>query len=184
MTGCRTTSAAARERCPSDALQRMILIGYDGSDNAKAAIERAGALFSGHCAVVLSVWEPFSGIVARTPASLGFAGITDYDAIDEATRKTANDDAEEGAALARAAGLDASARIATRTGPMAQTILNEADALDADAIVLGTRGLGGVGSLLLGSVSHAVVQSADRPVLIVPSAELSESRSEKRHGRD
>jgi nucleotide-binding universal stress UspA family protein len=162
----------------------MILIGYDGSDNAKAAIERAGALFGGRPAVVLSVWEPFSGIVARTPASLGFAGITDYDAIDDASRKAANDQAEEGAAIGRDAGLDASARIGSRTGPVAHTILNEADALDAEAIVLGTRGLSGVGSLLLGSVSHAVVQSADRPVLIVPSPELSESRTEKRQTRE
>ncbi|HXO10323.1 MAG TPA: universal stress protein [Solirubrobacteraceae bacterium] len=162
----------------------MILIGYDGSDNAKEAIEHAGALFGGQPAIVLSVWEPFSGIVARTPSSLGFAGIADYEAIDQASRNSANHDAEEGAALARGAGLDASARIATRAGPVAQTILNEADAVDAAAIVLGTRGLGGVGSLLLGSVSHALVQSADRPVLIVPSAELSESRTEKRRGRD
>jgi nucleotide-binding universal stress UspA family protein len=162
----------------------MILIGYDGSDNAKEAIEHAAALFGGQPAIVLSVWEPFSGIVARTPSSLGFAGITDYEAIDQASRNSANHDAEEGAALARGAGLDAAARIAARAGPVAQTILNEADAVDAAAIVLGTRGLGGVGSLLLGSVSHALVQSADRPVLIVPSAELSESRTEKRRGRD
>jgi nucleotide-binding universal stress UspA family protein len=160
----------------------VILIGYDGSDNAKAAIDRAGALFRGQPAAVLSVWEPFSDIVARTPASLGFAGISDYDEIDEASRKSANDQAEEGAALARGAGLDASARIASRTGTVAHTILTDAGALDADAIVLGTRGLSGVRSLLLGSVSHAVVQTADRPVLIVPSAELSESRTEKREG--
>lgn len=162
----------------------MILIAYDGSDNAKAAIKRAGVLFGGQPAAVLSVWEPFSDIVARTPASLGFAGITDYDEIDEASRKAATDEAEEGATIAREAGLDASASIRSRTGAVAHTILDEADALDADAIVLGTRGLGGVGSLLLGSVSHAVLQSADRPVLIVPSPELSESRAEKRESRE
>lgn len=43
-------------------------------------------------------------------------------------------------------------------------------------IVLGTRGLGGVKSFLLGSVSHAVVQHADRPLLIVPSPDLAEQR--------
>ena len=91
---------------------------------------------------------------------------------------------EEGAALARDGGLDATARTSPRAGAMAQTILNEADAVQADAIVLGSRGLTGVGSFFLGSVSHAVVQSADRPVLIVPSPEVAQERTEKRRGRD
>ena len=44
---------------------------------------------------------------------------------------------------------------------------------------MGTRGLSGVKSFLLGSVSHAVVQHADRAVLVVPSPELSERRRER-----
>jgi hypothetical protein len=48
--------------------------------------------------------------------------------------------------------------------------------VDADVILLGTRGLSGVKSLMLGSVSHAVLHHADRPVLVVPSADLAEER--------
>lgn len=48
--------------------------------------------------------------------------------------------------------------------------------MDADAVVLGMRGLGGVKSCLLGSFSHGVVQHADRAVLVVPSSDIAEQR--------
>ena len=35
----------------------MIMIGYDGSDDAKDAIKRVGALFKGQPAVLLVIWE-------------------------------------------------------------------------------------------------------------------------------
>jgi len=38
---------------------------------------------------------------------------------------------------------------------------------DVELIMVGSRGLGGVCSALLGSVSHAVLNQADRPVLVV-----------------
>ena len=41
--------------------------------------------------------------------------------------------------------------------------------IGADAILMGTRGLTGLKSVVLGSVSHAVLQRADRPVVVVPS---------------
>jgi nucleotide-binding universal stress UspA family protein len=58
-------------------------------------------------------------------------------------------------------------------------MLTEADQAQATAVVLGSRGLGGIGSLLLGSVSHAVLQHADRAVVVVPSPKVARSRSER-----
>lgn len=163
----------------------MILLGYDGSDNAKDAVKRAGVLFRGQPAVVLVIWEEYAEIVARAPAGFGLvAGEPDYERLDDANAKRATQVAEEGAALARDAGLDATPRTAPRAGAMAETILDQADAVNADAIVLGSRGRGGIGSFLLGSVSHAVLQSADRPVLIVPSPGVARERAEKRGGHD
>ena len=164
----------------------MILIGYDGSDNAKDAIERAGALFKGQPATVLVIWEQYAEIVTRGPAGFGSTAtdLADYQQIDQASRQSAEQEAEQGANLARDAGLDATPRTFPRAGAMAETILNEADAVDADAIVLGSRGRGGIGSFLLGSVSNAVLQSADRPVMIIPSPDVARERAEKRRGHE
>jgi nucleotide-binding universal stress UspA family protein len=49
--------------------------------------------------------------------------------------------------------------------------------VDASAIVMGPRGLTGLKSLLIGSVSHEVIQSADRTVIVVPSPKVVASRT-------
>jgi nucleotide-binding universal stress UspA family protein len=85
--------------------------------------------------------------------------------------------------VARLAGLDAHARTAQQSLTVWGTILEQADKVGADVIVLGSRGLTGVKSLLLGSVSHAVLQHADRPVIVVPGAEVARKRADRRHER-
>jgi nucleotide-binding universal stress UspA family protein len=163
----------------------MILIAYDGSDDANSAIQHAATLLPGYPAIVLTVWEPFLTMMMRTPAGLGpVAGVPDIEGIDDACRQSAQAQAEEGARLARDAGIDASARAVSRSGSIAEAILQEAADADATAIVIGSRGLTGVKSLLLGSVSHGVLQHADRSVLVVPSptvAELRHHTSEQAH---
>lgn len=84
--------------------------------------------------------------------------------------------AAEGVRLAEAGGMTAKPLTKLASGPLWQQILAVADERDASAIVLGTRGLGGVKSLVLGSVSNAVVHHASRPVLIVRRGEAAEPR--------
>jgi len=154
----------------------MILIGYDGSDDAKAAIARAGELMRGKPTAVLTVWEPFETLVSRVGAGMPI-GSDDYAELDHSSEERARQRAEEGAGLARDAGLKAQARIRARFGSIADTILAEAEDPGVEAIVLGSRGLTGLKSLLMGSVSHAVLQHADRPVVVVPSPEVAAARA-------
>jgi nucleotide-binding universal stress UspA family protein len=95
---------------------------------------------------------------------------------DAGIEKAAVATAADGAQRAAAAGLVAQPRTARRNDDIAAVILAVAADEDTDVIVLGTRGLGGVKSLMLGSVSHAVLHHADRAVLVVPSPGLAEQR--------
>ncbi|RBW70665.1 universal stress protein [Bacillus taeanensis] len=52
-------------------------------------------------------------------------------------------------------------------GNPAQKIVEFADSNKVDLIVMGSRGLGGIRELFLGSVSHNVLQQAHCPVLII-----------------
>jgi len=52
--------------------------------------------------------------------------------------------------------------------PTWKGIVDAADAIEAELIVIGTRGLGGVREAVEGSVSHQVAEHSDRPVLIIP----------------
>ena len=155
----------------------MILLAYDGSTDAQLAISSAARLMPGAETTVLTVWESFGNMLSHTGGLVAAAGsLADSERIDGEVADTARTSAAEGARRATTAGLVATARTERLDGSIAQTVLTVAQDADADIIVLGTRGLSGVKSFLLGSVSHAVVQIADRPVLVVPSEALVDQR--------
>ena len=54
------------------------------------------------------------------------------------------------------------------TGTVAEEILNQADELNADMIVMGTHGHGAMYNLLVGSATKGVLKHSTRPVLLVP----------------
>jgi nucleotide-binding universal stress UspA family protein len=142
-----------------------LILCYDGSRDARHAIQRAGELFAGRRALVVTVSQP-----ATVPGSLGFAGETAgmLDLI-ELNRAAADDGgrlAEEGVHIANDAGLLAEPVAIEAAGPVWKTIVEIADRDDAATIVMGSRGLTGLRAMLLGSVSSAVVHHADRPTLI------------------
>lgn len=67
-----------------------------------------------------------------------------------------------------AAGLrDLDADVLVRIGRPADVIVEEAEALGVEAIVIGSRGISDIASLLLGSVSHRVLHTAPCRVILV-----------------
>lgn len=141
-----------------------LVLCYDRSAGAARAIEVAGALFPGRAAVLLHVWAPIAVLIGPYAAMLP----PDEEG-DAMLRVAALETAREGVELAVGAGLVATPESvpASFHGTWHQ-ILDAADRHDADLIVLGARGLSPFRSMVLGSVSHGVLQHAHRPVLIVP----------------
>lgn len=153
----------------------IALIGHDGSDSSAAAIRHAGSLLAPRPAVVVSVWDSLAGLLLHTDVG-GLSG-TMREAAEELDRED-NDEAGalalQGAELARAAGFDAEARALPGKPKAWPALLAEADQLDAAVIVVGCRGLGGVKSVLYGSVSSGLLHHSRRPVLVVPPTEESD----------
>jgi nucleotide-binding universal stress UspA family protein len=147
-----------------------VVFGYDGSAGARRAIERAGALVGGVPATVLTVCEPTEGLTGHDPADLisdAVARLTGLaKEMDDIGLELASRTATEGAGLARDAGFDAEPR--TAKGKPWPAIVEVADELDADLVVVGTRGLSSVESALTGSVANGLVHHCRRPLLIVP----------------
>ena len=59
------------------------------------------------------------------------------------------------------------------SGEVAEEILNQADELKADLIVMGTHGHGAMYNLLVGSATKGVLKHSTRPVLLVPAPKSS-----------
>jgi nucleotide-binding universal stress UspA family protein len=131
-------------------------------------VQRAGELFSGRQALVVTVWSSMSDAVdaglLAIPADVAREAAA---SLDEEAAAQAGRTAAEGAELARTAGLDARDETAKSIGNVWSTILDIADREDAAVVVVGSRGLSGVKSLLLGSVSGAIANNSERPVLVV-----------------
>jgi nucleotide-binding universal stress UspA family protein len=159
--GLPVTTYAVDTHGHTSAADGPLLLCYDGSEDAAYAIRRAGDLFTGRHSLVLTVWEPTSAWSGATD------GIVDVVALDLAAVTRAGRVADEGVRIAREAGLQAEPLAVEAAGPVWKTIVEIADRHDAQTIVLGSRGLTGVRSALLQSVSSAAVHHADRPTLIV-----------------
>ncbi|HIW94947.1 MAG TPA: universal stress protein [Candidatus Corynebacterium gallistercoris] len=153
-----------------------VLIAYDGSDEAKKAVEHAGRFLSAKNAYILTVWEPIHRQAAR---AAGMSGMMQHDwSADNQADPTGDDPAyaeavticTEGVEIARQNGFETEPFLVESGTAIWSAIVDAADELDVDLIVTGTRALSGWKSLLQSSVSDSIIKNAGRPVLIVPPA--------------
>lgn len=145
-----------------------LLLCYDGSEPAKRGIMRAAGVLRIRHAVVLTVWQPTVAL-----GSFAWAGaaesMVNYVELDRAAAELGERIASEGARVAQGAGMQTEPVAVKATGPVWKTILEIAERRDASTIVIGSRGLTGLRSMMLGSVSTADVHHADRPTLVIHS---------------
>ncbi|MCV7216695.1 MFS transporter [Mycobacterium crocinum] len=154
-------AAPAAHRHPSQP-SGPVLFAYDGSDLARHAISQAAQQLSPYRhAVVVCVWQPVD--VGFTPCD---SQPFDSDRASQ-VRQAAEQTAEHGAALARAAGFE-SCSLAIEAAPTWKGIVEAAHEHRASMIVLGPHRRNGLLGHLHGSVAAAVVSHTDIPVLLVP----------------
>jgi nucleotide-binding universal stress UspA family protein len=137
---------------------KKILVAIDGSTYSRLALPAAIEMASkfGSEITVLHVSEHDRGRAAvftlETPAE---ATVMVGDAVK----------------AVRDAGITANGKLKNvAAGHVAKAIVETAEANGIDLIVMGSRGLSDVLGLMLGSVTHKVMQTADVPVLVVRPA--------------
>jgi len=139
----------------------VIVVGVDGSRGGEAALHFAAREASlRHAALeVVSAYH--------VPAAVYAGGFVPPADMISGFREASEELAERGADEMQAEYPDLDVRFRSCQGQPAEVLVEEAES--ADLLVVGSRGLGGFKSLLLGSVSHQVAQHATCPVVIVPT---------------
>jgi nucleotide-binding universal stress UspA family protein len=149
-----------------------VLIAYDGSDTARRAVREAAKLFGSREMLVVTVWEPGLAYEASMPtAGLEMEPVpVDVEGareVEEELHQRARRTAQDGAELARSAGLQAKGLAVADEVHVADAIVGLAREKGVAAIVVGSRGLTGVRARLEGSTSNAVLKHAPCPVVVV-----------------
>ena len=148
-----------------------VLIAYDGSPHADAAIDQAATLFPGAQAFVATAWRSIRPAAGAAHLALPQEMIAEaIGNLDGAAEAEAIEAAAAGAVRAEAAGLRATPLTVAAEPNTWVGLLAAAEENAADVIAVGSRGRSAVSSALLGSVSNALVHNADRPVLVVRAA--------------
>ena len=139
-----------------------IVVGFDGSASARQTVEWAldEAAVHGWDLHVITVLEQ-----QPVPTTWGAPAYLPVASVDTDTLRADAQRVVDELVEARTTRSGVPVTVAVGTGQPAAVLIHES--ADADLLVVGCRGLGGFGRLLLGSVSHQVVQHAACPVTII-----------------
>lgn len=144
---------------------KEILVATDGSDDADRAVDYAAQLAKSTGASLLIVniiggyGLPSNVMSQFTHAQHGW--------LRELLASMSAEMLTKARERAKSIGVG-TIQLESRTGEVAQTIIEIAREKNADTIVIGKRGMGRVAGLLLGSVSQKLVSLAPAPVTVVP----------------
>jgi nucleotide-binding universal stress UspA family protein len=147
---------------------RKILVGYDGSENAMRALERAIALATEQGAAIRIVVAVNTRIVVAVNTILTVYGPSaPYYPPGYAAQVVKEGEKSLAAAVIRAKEGGRKVSGSVEDGHPAEMILDLAEREGIDLIVLGRRGISGVERFLMGGVSSSVVSHSKCDVLIV-----------------
>ena len=134
---------------------KTVVLATDGSESSERALAFAIELAqdTGASLEIVSVRPQWS----RAGAGTGTLEVDRYDSSDDV--------AERAAARARRAGVEATGHVLE--GHTVDRIIDTAVCVEADILVVGSRGLGSISGAVLGSVSQALVRRSPVPVMIV-----------------
>lgn len=131
-----------------------ILVGFDGSEGSKQALNKSISLLDEHGELILLAVIP-------SPADKTF--------VDDEMYKTMKKKAENMIAeLVRGMGQQGFTLTGLiEEGDPSARIIDVSNRLNVDLIVLGSKGTSKIGWYLIGSVANKVVQYAHKPVMVV-----------------
>ncbi|WP_168413069.1 universal stress protein [Bacillus salacetis] len=136
---------------------RSILLASDGSPHSSKAAEHVVTLLKGDEEYRLMVVHVIDHEASKHDAWLGMNPGARHREREEKLKPIST--VLEQACLSYSVNLT--------KGDPAEEIIECAQKENMDMIVIGSRGLNAIQELMLGSVSHKVVQKSDRPVLVV-----------------
>jgi nucleotide-binding universal stress UspA family protein len=133
-----------------------IVVGYDGSDCAKAALGQALGMAGPTGKVIITY--------ADAPPRIGASSLVPPEMVQEIGRKVTAD------ALKEAQRRGVPAEVVLENQRPAEALLSVAARSKADLIAVGSRGESQLTGLLLGSTPYHLVHRATMPLLVVPQA--------------
>ena len=134
------------------------VVGYDGTDGARAALAAAVGLAAG-------LGDGLVAVFAHATSRLG-GEVRDY---DDAIREHGRGVLEEARSIAREAGVEI--ELVLREQSSAEALIAVADEHDARMIVVGSYGERPLKSALVGSTPTRLLHLSERPVLVVRAPE-------------
>ncbi|MDD5502992.1 MAG: universal stress protein [Candidatus Thermoplasmatota archaeon] len=145
---------------------KSILVAYDGSENSKLALEKAIKISKHNetAVVVINVIPP--ELSESSLSKMLLPGIKVQDVIRPGGFKaSATGMVEEAVKKAKGDGVNKVKGI-VKEGDAADEIINAAEKLDCEMVILGCRGYAKQGRFLLGSVADKVVRYSTKSVLV------------------